>query len=180
MAALEVQDAPAFGALLRRHRLAAHLTQAALATRASLSARGIADLERGVRRQPRADTVCQLADGLELVASMRSAFVTAATRTGRGPGTGPPSNLPAARTLFIGRERQLRQVRTTFFTDAARLVSLTGPGGAGKTRLALHAANELRDEFPDGVFVVWLAEINDSDLVPAAVAQAVGVLQRPE
>jgi predicted ATPase/class 3 adenylate cyclase len=86
-----------------------------------------------------------------------------------------PTNLPAELTSFVGREPELRSVGELL--GRVRLVTLTGPGGAGKTRLALRAAAELRDRFPDGVFLVELAAIDDPHVVPATIAAALGMQQ---
>jgi predicted ATPase/DNA-binding SARP family transcriptional activator len=84
-------------------------------------------------------------------------------------------NLPVQLTSFVGRKLELETVRSRLGQQAVRLVTLTGPGGTGKTRLALQAATELLDDFPGGVFFVDLAPIRDPDLVPAAIAQSLGV-----
>jgi predicted ATPase len=86
-----------------------------------------------------------------------------------------PTNLPAELTSFVGREPELQALSELL--GRVRLVTLTGPGGAGKTRLALRAAAELRDRFPDGVFLVELTAIDDPSLVPAAIAAVLGVQQ---
>src|SRR5215210_4564463 len=86
-----------------------------------------------------------------------------------------PNNLPAQPTALIGREDELTTLREMVVTPDARLITLTGPGGTGKTRLALQAAAELLDAFPDGVFFVPLASLADPVLVPSSVAQALGV-----
>jgi len=84
-------------------------------------------------------------------------------------------NLPAHSTPFIGREAEVQAVVDLFRREGVRLVTLTGPGGIGKTRLALQAAAELLDDFRDGVYFVPLATLHDPDLVPAALAQVLGV-----
>jgi len=84
-------------------------------------------------------------------------------------------NLPANPTPFIGREAEVQAVCDLLRREGVRLVTLTGPGGIGKTRLALQAAAELLDDFRDGVYFVALAPIRDPALVPAAVAQVLGV-----
>jgi predicted ATPase/class 3 adenylate cyclase len=84
-----------------------------------------------------------------------------------------PTNLPAQRTGFIGREREV--VRVKELARGPGLLTLTGPGGSGKTRLALQAAGELLDDYPDGVFLVELAPITDPRLVPSSMADSVGV-----
>lgn len=86
-----------------------------------------------------------------------------------------PHNLPVPATRLIGREVELAALRERLLDETVRLVTLTGPGGTGKTRLALEAAAQLVDEFEDGVVVVSLAPIRDPALVPAAIAQALGV-----
>jgi predicted ATPase/class 3 adenylate cyclase len=83
------------------------------------------------------------------------------------------TNLPVQPNALIGRERELEEV-TALLRDGARLVTLTGPGGTGKTRLALQAAAELVDDFPDGVFWVPLAAIRDRELVLPTIEQTLG------
>jgi predicted ATPase/class 3 adenylate cyclase len=84
-----------------------------------------------------------------------------------------PNNLPAQLTSFVGRERQLAEVAALI--RKTRLVTLVGPGGIGKTRLALHAAAEVMDAFPDGVFLAEFAPLADARLLPQAVASVLGV-----
>ncbi|MBK9940459.1 MAG: helix-turn-helix domain-containing protein [Kouleothrix sp.] len=81
------------------------------------------------------------------------------------------TNLPSQPTAFIGREKEVAAVRDLFGRDDVRLVTLTGPGGTGKTRLGLRVAAELLDEFPDGVWFVNLAPLSDSSLLAATIAQ---------
>jgi predicted ATPase/class 3 adenylate cyclase/Tfp pilus assembly protein PilF len=88
-----------------------------------------------------------------------------------------PNNLPAQLSAFIGRDRELSAVRA--LVESSRLVTLTGAGGAGKTRLALQVAAELLDGSGDGVWLVELAAIADQDAVPAAMSEALGVSQQP-
>ena len=84
-----------------------------------------------------------------------------------------PTNLPAERTSFVGREEDVARVKDLL--RGPGLLTLTGPGGSGKTRLALHAARELIGEYPDGVFLAALAPITDPLLVPATIVDAVGI-----
>lgn len=84
-----------------------------------------------------------------------------------------PTNLPDRLTTFVGRERELKQMEELL--ESARLVTLTGPGGTGKTRLALRAASDLLDRFTDGVFFVELAPISDPQLVPIVIGSALGI-----
>jgi len=88
-----------------------------------------------------------------------------------------PNNLPIQLTSFIGREREKAEVGRLLFIN--HLVTLTGAGGAGKTRLALQVAAEALEEFPDGVWLVELAALSNPGLVPKAVASALGVSEQP-
>jgi hypothetical protein len=85
----------------------------------------------------------------------------------------PPNNLPLELSSFVGRKRQVTEV-AGLLADY-RLLTLTGPGGSGKTRLAMAVAFEVLDDFEDGVWLVQLASLSAPGLVPQAVAQAVGV-----
>lgn len=84
-----------------------------------------------------------------------------------------PNNLPAQLTSFVGRERELYEA--VRLLDASRILTLTGPGGTGKTRLALQVAAEVSDRFEDGVFFVDLSPVSDEEVVPSAVLNAVGL-----
>jgi predicted ATPase/class 3 adenylate cyclase len=86
-------------------------------------------------------------------------------------------NLPAQLTSFIGREQAMAEVKDLLSTT--RLLTLTGSGGCGKTRLALQAAADLLEEYPDGVWLVELAALADPALVPQSVAAALGVREEP-
>ena len=88
-----------------------------------------------------------------------------------------PTNLPPQRTSFLGRERELSEVSALL--AATRLLTLTGPGGTGKTRLALKVANDHLDRFSDGVFFADLSPIFDPALVPPVIAQALVVRDEP-
>jgi predicted ATPase/class 3 adenylate cyclase/DNA-binding CsgD family transcriptional regulator len=88
-----------------------------------------------------------------------------------------PNNLPAQLSAFIGRDRETADVRALI--EHSRLVTLTGPGGAGKTRLALQVAAELLDGTGDGVWLVELAAVTDGDAVPVAISQALGIGEQP-
>jgi predicted ATPase/class 3 adenylate cyclase len=84
-----------------------------------------------------------------------------------------PNNLPTQMTSFIGRDDQVREAK--LLLARARLLTLTGPGGTGKTRLSLQLAAEVMDQFPDGVYFVPLAAVHDPELVPSAIAQALSI-----
>lgn len=86
---------------------------------------------------------------------------------------GSPNNLPTQLTRFIGRAREVGEVKQLFSNE--RLVTLTGPGGSGKTRLALQVATEMLEQFQGGVFFVPLAPITDPGLVASTIAQALGI-----
>lgn len=86
-----------------------------------------------------------------------------------------PNNLPVQPTQLIGREQEGAAVRGLLQRDDVRLLTLTGPGGTGKTRLGLHVAADLLDDFEDGIFFVPLAPISDPGLVGSTIAQTLGV-----
>ena len=182
---LETAD---FGALLRRYRLAAGLTQEALAERARVSLDGISALERGYRRSPQRETLALLAGALALSDEQRRVFESAATRPAsprrRGEGSvtvGPwddssSAELPLRLTRFVGREVELGEIAA--LVREHRMVTLTGPGGMGKTQTALHVARALSGA--DGaICFVGLAPIRDPSLVAPTIASALGVQEMP-
>jgi non-specific serine/threonine protein kinase len=89
--------------------------------------------------------------------------------------TAVAGSLPALTTTFVGRERAIAEVMDLFALPGGQLVTLTGPGGVGKTRLAVEAARRMRDRYDDGIFFVDLAPILDPDLVASRVARVLGV-----
>jgi predicted ATPase/DNA-binding XRE family transcriptional regulator len=175
------QAAPGFGGLLRQLRTEAGLTQEGLAEAASLSPRSISDLERGINLTARKDTARLLAAALNLAGPQRALFEAAAR--GRAPAAAVlaahgsliimANNFPMQLTPFVGRGDEIAGVRAA--VAAARLVTLTGAGGIGKTRLALQAAAESSDAFPDGLWWVGLAPVSRGVQVLGALAQALGV-----
>jgi predicted ATPase/class 3 adenylate cyclase len=86
-----------------------------------------------------------------------------------------PNNLPAQATVFIGREAELGEIVKRLSSEEVRLLTLTGPGGIGKTRMSLQAASELIEQFEDGAYFIDLAPIKDPGSVPNAIAQTLGI-----
>jgi predicted ATPase/DNA-binding CsgD family transcriptional regulator/DNA-binding XRE family transcriptional regulator len=182
-----------FGGLLRQLRAEARLTQEELAETAQVSQRAVSDLERGINRTARKDTAVLLAEALNLAEPARGLFVAAAR--GRAPAAGVLAALqqqaqvaswaaadgvhgfPAALTSFIGRAEPMREV-AGLLSDR-RLVTVTGPGGAGKTRLAAQVARQVTGRFADGAWLAELAPVADPDHLAAVVAAALGVRDQP-
>lgn len=174
-----------FGALLRRYRLAAGLSQEALAERARMSSYGVSALERGHRRNPQRETLALLAGALALNEGQRLDFEAAAVRS-RGPrrlGAGrvaadpwlttATSNLPLALTSFVGRDSEVTEIAQ--LARAHRLVTLIGTGGVGKTQTALHVATTLGNADNLAFYFVGLAPVREPSLVVSAIASALGV-----
>jgi predicted ATPase/DNA-binding XRE family transcriptional regulator len=156
------------GALLKRYRAAAGLTQEDLAEQAEVSARTVSDVERGVRTRIYRDTAGRLAEALELDGAARTEFEKAAR--GRTPEpAGPAAGLQTPPTRLIGRERELEVVFAALGRPDVRLLTLTGPGGIGKTRIALEVASTQPG------FFVQLGNTSDPDMVIPTLARAVGV-----
>ncbi len=158
---------PDFGTLLRQHRLAAALSQQALAELAGISRDGISALERGYRRTPQRETLAVLATALALRGEQRREF-EAAARSGVPRHDTDPSRLPLALTSFVGRDAELDEIAT--LVREHRLVTLTGTGGIGKTQTALHVGASAAGDC--AVCFVALAPVN-SEAVVATIAAAV-------
>ena len=194
----------AFGALLRQQRIAAGLTQGTLAERAGLAARTIQDLERGIA-QPRRETVRRLVEVLAPRPEIRADFEAVSpaprdrnTRRDRVPRSDRPADrsesgsdrvihqpdwtgsrvrLPAPLTPIVGREDELAALADLL--PSARLLTLTGVGGVGKTRLAVEVARAAEADYADGVWLIELSALADPALVPHAVATALGIADQP-
>ncbi|MDQ0381299.1 ATP-binding protein [Amycolatopsis thermophila] len=162
------------GAVLRRLRAASGLTQEELAARARVSARTVSDIERGLRTLVHRDTARRLASALALGDHDRTRFEALARRAGPVPA---PPVLPAPPTGLVGRERELAEVTSRLADPAVRLLTLTGAGGIGKTRLALEAAARVAPHFGDGVCFVPLGELTDAALVASELAKTIGVVE---
>jgi len=162
------------------------LTQEQLAHRGGLSVRTIRNIESG-QNVPEAESVHVLVNALELSEEQRTLFEAAvererARRRERGQGEARErervrlartGNLPPAVTDFVGREAEVAAV--TRELETTRLLTLTGPGGCGKTQLALRAADELRGRYDGGVWLVALAAVDDANLLVPTVARALGI-----
>ncbi len=173
-----------FGTLLRRARRDAGLTQAELAERAGVSVRTVSDLERDVAHTPHRDTVALLADALRLAGDERDRFEATARHlrdspvhdvAALGPRGALHDSLISPLTPLIGRERDVADIRQLLLDPLIRLLTLTGPGGVGKTRLALQVATGLRDLMRDGVVWVDLAPLVDPQLVIPTIAHLLDV-----
>ncbi len=165
-----------FAGLLRQLRDEAGLTQEELADAAQVSQRAVSDLERGINHTARKDTAILLAGALRLEGPARELFLAAAR--GRAPAaSGGVRGFPATLTSFIGREAAMRQVAGLL--EGHRLVTVTGPGGSGKTRLAGQVARQVAGRFADGAWLVELAPAQEPAQVPAVVAAALGVREQP-
>jgi non-specific serine/threonine protein kinase len=190
-----------FAGLLRQLRTQAQLTQEELAEAASVSPRSVSDLERGVTRTTHKDTALLLAGALGLQEPARELFVAAAR--GKAPAAGVltagtdarpaafaaaatralPRDIaaftgfPAALTSFVGRDGPVRDVAGLL--EGHRLVTVTGPGGSGKTRLAAEVAKRVAGRFADGIWLAELALVADPALVASVVAAALGVREQP-
>ena len=177
-----------FGELLKFLRRRAGLTQRELSLAVGYSTSQISRLEQNERPPDAACLAARFVPALQLETepdwTARLLELAAASRAGGEPpasepaptAPAPPSNLPIQLTSFIGRERDIAQVKRLL--AASRLVTLTGPGGAGKTRLALRVAADLLVSFPDGVWLVDLAPLVDPSLVPQTVAAVLGVREQ--
>lgn len=175
-----------FGYWIRRSRKALDLTQTELAKKVGCSAETIRKLEAEERR-PSAQIAERLAEIFDVPEAERAAFL----RFARGDWHSTPfatkedipwkvlekpsrSNLPATVTSFIGREQEIMEIRDYLSSPTIRLVTLIGPPGIGKTQLSIESARAALSDFPDGVFFVALAPLDDPSLISQTIAHSLG------
>jgi len=166
-----------FGAHLKSLREAAGFTQEELATIAGLSVHAVSALERGERRRPHVETVRALSAALDLTPQVREAFVASSRAV---PADAAVEELravplPVPLGVFVDREDEVRLLRDWIADPAVRLITLIGPGGVGKSRLALELAHGLADDSSTRVVFVPLAAIRDADHVAHAIAEGLGL-----
>jgi predicted ATPase/transcriptional regulator with XRE-family HTH domain len=184
-----------FGEQLRRFRLRVGLSQAALAEQANLSTAAVTALECGARSAPYPRTLEALARALELSPQERRELIAATPSAARRAGgtrvvrarqddarsddqsVSDVPQLPRWPTILVGRAADVDRVRSLLSPagSAARVLTLVGPGGVGKTRLACAAAAGLAADFPDGIVFVDLAPFRDARLVPVTIARALAL-----
>lgn len=184
-----------FGDWLSQRRKALALTREQLAQRVGYSVSALRKIEAG-ERQPSRQAAQLLANALELPHSARSTFLKvsrgelgldrlppprlSAIPVGTPPrppepvSSAPRLRLPVQVTPLIGRQRELAQIDELLANPACRLLTLIGPGGVGKTRLAIHAAHLSGDTFVDGVAFVPLAPLAAASFIIPAIAEALG------
>ncbi len=167
-----------FGAQLKALREAAGFTQEELATIAGLSVHAVSALERGERRRPHVETMRALSAALDLTGATRDAFFGSARSPAQATAVDELTSvsLPVPLTVLLGRDTDVRTLRQWLADPAARLITLIGPGGVGKTRLALEVARAIADEGATRVVFVPLAAIRNPAFVESAIAEAFGLV----
>src|SRR5579884_1165928 len=176
--AVEQGTLASLGTLLRLHRRRAGLTQEELAEQAGFSPEYIRKLEGGTRR-PTIASLQVLVEALDLdpagrsrLLEARAAWATTATARPKAP-----AGSPRPISSFVGRQRELAEIRSLLTSPEVRIVTLTGTGGAGKTRLALEISDRPGAAFPGGIFLAELAPLSESSYVLPTLRRAVGAEQ---
>jgi len=166
-----------FGAQLKALRETAGYTQEELATIAGLSVHAVSALERGERRRPQVETVRALSAALDLTGAIREALIGSARAPVQSAAVDELSDnsLPVILTALLGRDTDMETLRRWLTDPTARLITLTGPGGAGKTRLAIELARTIAAEGATRVVFVPLAAIRNPAFVAPAIAEALGL-----
>jgi predicted ATPase/transcriptional regulator with XRE-family HTH domain len=165
----------AFAAQLRELRETAGFTQEELAAIAGLSVHAISALERGERRRPQVDTVRALSAALDLAGPVHDALVASA-RAPAPTAEQSGASLPLPLTVLVGREADVQKLSFCLAAPGVRLVTITGPGGVGKTRLALETARAIAEKRGSRVVFVGLGSVRTPSFVAPAIAEALGVL----
>jgi predicted ATPase/DNA-binding XRE family transcriptional regulator len=176
-----------FGRRIRLLRASAGLTQAELAERAGISERTISDLERGLRGTVYPATARKLAAALAVDGGQLRAFLADAQgKDAQRPQLIAPipsaqrARIPVPLTRLLGRESEVAKVCGLMRDRGVRLVTLLGPGGIGKTRLAIEVASRAQVDFPGGTFFVSLSDADDPEMVLPLIAIAVGLSPVPD
>jgi predicted ATPase/DNA-binding XRE family transcriptional regulator len=175
----ELLEAASFGDLLKRYRVSAGVSQELLAERARVSPAAIGALERGIRRAPYRETVTLLADALGLAERDRAAFEAAAQRARRRGNRAIPAgpvvrdNLASRVTSFVGRADEL--VELAGLLDHYRVVTVTGPGGVGKTSVAVELARRSLAAGRPEAWFVDLSPLGEGTFVTGAIAAVLAV-----
>ena len=174
---MKVSAPGSFGAQLKTLRENAGFTQEELATVAGLSVHAVSALERGERRRPHVETARALAAALDLTGANRDAFFGSARAAAHDAAVDEltAASLPLALTTLVGRDADVQLLHRWLADPGARIVTLTGPGGAGKTRLALEIARGVRTAGERRVVFVPLAAIRHPAFVAPAIGEALGL-----
>ena len=179
---------PTFGEMLRTFRVRAGLSQEALAEASGVSVRTISDLERGQRANAHLETIRLVASALGLDDEERRQLLESSRPVAGERGTERASmdrrrwiaSLPARMTPLVGRDQELDALLTFVRRPTGEVVTLTGTGGVGKTRLAVEAGHRVQSDFADGAAFVNLATVTDAVRVPDAIAGVLGLTRQSE
>ena len=173
-----MQNKISFGGWLRKQRRTLDLTRQALADQVGCAEVTVRRIEAGTLK-PSRELAGIILERLGIPASERSQWIAFARGVSGFPypplpeSNDPKSNIPAALTTFVGREKEQKQV--IGLIRRHRLVTLTGSGGVGKTRFAIKVGEQLLENYPDGIWLAELAPLNDSTLLPQTVATLFGL-----